>query len=141
MEHKLFIFAANKIKILMLVVSVFVLMRGHNEPGGGFIGGLIAASGYILVALSRGPSEVKKKLLLEPVHLMALGLLIAVLSAVPSFLAGNDFMKGTWWEITVLSVKIMKVGTPLIFDIGVYLTVIGFTLKVIFTLMEEWKWK
>ena len=141
MEPLLFRYAAGKIRVLMLLASVILLFRGHNEPGGGFIGGLIAASGYILVALAVGPGEVKSKMLIQPLTLMALGLLLAVLSTLPSLLLGNEFMKGAWTELTIFSVKIMKLGTPLLFDTGVYLAVIGFTLNVIFVLMEEWKWK
>jgi multicomponent Na+:H+ antiporter subunit B len=62
MEGTVFTYAAKRIKPLMLIFSVIVLFRGHNEPGGGFIGGLIAASAFILVALSTGPGEVKKGL-------------------------------------------------------------------------------
>jgi multicomponent Na+:H+ antiporter subunit B len=141
METMLFRYAAGKIRVLMLLVSLVLLFRGHNEPGGGFIGGLIAASGYILVALAAGPAEVKAKMRIQPLQLMALGLFLAVVSTFPSLVTGNSFMEGAWTEISIFSVKIMKIGTPLLFDTGVYFTVTGFTLNVIFVLMEEWKWK
>lgn len=124
----------------MLLVSVLILFRGHNEPGGGFIGGLIAAAAYILVAMAEGPQDLLKSLKVKPYQLMAIGLLLALLSTVPSLIADNGFLIGKWIEVSLMGSKI-KLGTPLLFDVGVYFTVIGFILNVILHLMEVWKWK
>lgn len=141
MEGTIFPYAAKRIKPVMLIFSLVILLRGHNEPGGGFIGGLIAASAYILMALSTSPSEVKIKLWLQPLQIMGAGLLLALLSIAPSWIGAGEFMKGVWVELPLLFGEKLKLGTPLLFDIGVFFTVIGFSLSVIFTLMEEWKWK
>ena len=71
---------------------------------------------------------------------MAIGLAFAVSSVLPSVLKGMDFMKGAWMKISIAGSEI-KLGTPRLFDLGVYFTVIGFSLIVIFTLMEETQWK
>lgn len=122
---------------LMLVLSLIVLYRGHNLPGGGFIGGLLAASAFILLALAEGVTSALRTLRLEPISIMSVGLLIAALSTLFAPLAGKPFMTGLWlpaFELPILGA--VHLGTPLIFDIGVYLTVLGFVLKTAFALEE-----
>lgn len=141
MERSVFSFAAKRIKPVMIIVSVIILLRGHNEPGGGFIGGLVAASAFILVAMTEGPTQTLTRLKIKPLQIMGIGLLLALLSTIPSWILYNDFLTGVWIELQVYSEIKLKLGTPLLFDIGVYFTVIGFTLSVILYLMEVWKWK
>ena len=120
---------------LMLIFSFFLFLRGHNEPGGGFVGGLVAAAAYALCLIANGVDEAKKLLKAEPIKLMALGLLLAVISAFISLFNGQDFMTGVWAknEFPVIG----KVGTPLLFDLGVYFLVLGIVLKIVFSLAEE----
>lgn len=120
---------------LMLIFSFFLLLRGHNEPGGGFVGGLVAAAAYALYLIANGIEEAKKLLKSEPIKLIAVGLLIALSSGIISIIYGEDFMTGVWAknELPVVG----KVGTPLLFDLGVYFLVIGITLSIVFTLAEE----
>jgi multicomponent Na+:H+ antiporter subunit B len=120
---------------LLLLFSVFVLFRGHNEPGGGFIGGLVAAAAFALYAIAHGVEQARTRLWVEPRLLIALGLLMALASGLVSLLSGQSFMTGVWTglELPVLG----KLGTPLLFDIGVYCTVVGVTLLIVFSLAEE----
>ncbi len=123
---------------VLILISVLVLYRGHNLPGGGFIGGLLAASAIILWALGDGWEYVESRLPMSPLVSMALGLLIAALSGLPALLNSEAYMTGAWlpfFELPVVGK--VKLGTPLLFDIGVYLTVIGFTLKCAITLSEN----
>jgi multicomponent Na+:H+ antiporter subunit B len=120
---------------LLLIFSFFLLLRGHNEPGGGFVGGLVAAAAYALYFIANGIDEAEKLLKAEPVKLIAIGLLLAVISAVPSLLAGKNFMSGIWLDTNFPVIG--KLGSPLIFDVGVYLLVLGIALKIIFSLAEE----
>ncbi|MBK8902463.1 MAG: Na+/H+ antiporter subunit B [Anaerolineaceae bacterium] len=121
---------------LLLLFSVFILLRGHNEPGGGFIGGLIAAAAFILYGVSTRMAAVRQTLVIQPLQLMGIGLLTAVTAGLlPPFLTGQPFMTGIW--TTREFPAIGKLGTPLLFDIGVYLTVIGVTLLIIMTLAED----
>jgi multicomponent Na+:H+ antiporter subunit A len=121
--------------MLMLVFSLFLLVRGHNEPGGGFVGGLVAATAFALVLLAAGVAEARRLLRREPVALVALGLLLAVLSGLPALIGGAPFLTGLWAK-TPLPV-IGKLGSPLVFDIGVYLVVLGISLAILFALAEE----
>lgn len=116
---------------LLLLLSVFLLLRGHNEPGGGFIGALVAVGAYALFALAHGLSAARKLLPLPPLRLVGWGLLLAFLSGLPALLAGQPFMTGQWYSL--LGVKL---GSPVIFDIGVYLTVFGALLSAIFGLED-----
>ncbi len=79
---------------LMLIFSFFLLLRGHNEPGGGFVGGLVAAAAYALYLIANGVEEAKKLLKAEPIKLIAIGLLLAIISAFISVINGQDFMTG-----------------------------------------------
>lgn len=117
---------------LLLLLSVFLLLRGHNEPGGGFIGALVAVGAYALFALAHGLAAARKLLPLPPLRLVGWGLLVALLSGLLALLQAEPFMTGQWFK--VLGVKI---GTPVIFDIGVYLTVFGALLSAIFGLEES----
>ena len=120
---------------LLLIFSFFLLLRGHNEPGGGFSGGLVAASAYALFAIANGVSEAIKFLKVEPINLIGIGLLIALVSGLLPLLFGKSFMTGLWLssEIPVVG----KIGTPLVFDVGVYILVLGIASKIIFSLAEE----
>jgi multicomponent Na+:H+ antiporter subunit B len=120
---------------LLLLFSVFLLIRGHNEPGGGFIGGLVAAAAFALYAIAYNVAQVRRILHLNPRTLIGLGLLTAVTSGAIPLLAGKPFMTGLWSDQAVPVLG--KLGTPLLFDIGVYLTVIGVTLMIILSLAEE----
>lgn len=120
---------------LMLIFSFFLLLRGHNEPGGGFVGGLMAAAAYSLYMIANGVDEAKKLLRTEPIKLIAVGLFFALLSGFISVINGQNFMTGVWSsdEFPVVG----KLGTPLLFDLGVYFLVLGITLKIVFSLAEE----
>lgn len=116
---------------LLLLLSVFLLLRGHNEPGGGFIGALVAVGAYALFALAHGLSAARKLLPLPPLRLVGWGLLVALVSALVAFFLDKPLMTGIWFSLFGV-----KIGTPVIFDIGVYLTVFGALLSAIFALEE-----
>lgn len=116
----------------MLMFSVFMLLRGHNEPGGGFIGGLIAAIAFSLYALAAGPEAVRAALRADPRILAKAGLGMAILAGLIALLESGPFLTGVWGEIAGI-----KVGTPLLFDIGVYFAVVGAVLTIVLALKEQ----
>ncbi len=119
----------------ILILSLVVLYRGHNLPGGGFIGGLMAALAFILVGLGDSMQAARERLKVSPVRLMGVGLLIAVLSGAPALFVGEAFMTGKWlpgFSLPILGK--VHLGTPLVFDIGVYFTVVGFALHTTMSL-------
>jgi multicomponent Na+:H+ antiporter subunit B len=128
--------ATRGLVALMLVFSIFALLRGHNEPGGGFVGGLIAAASLALYAIAFGVEAARRTLRVEPRTLIAVGLLTALASGVVGFLrSGAPFLTGVWDQTPIPVIG--KLGTPLVFDVGVYLVVTGVTLTIVFTLAEE----
>ncbi len=117
--------AAGPLYLLILAASVWVLLRGHNEPGGGFIGGLIAVSASILWAVARGSDAARQRLpLRDPLILGATGVLLAALSGVPALLLGDAYLTHLWATLP-LGFTDLKVSTVLLFDLGVYLCVWG----------------
>jgi multicomponent Na+:H+ antiporter subunit A len=123
--------AARILMPLLVLFAVFLLLRGHNEPGGGFVGGLVAASAFALYAIAFGVERARRALLVRPLTLLGSGLLIALASGLPAALRGQPFLTAQWTSIPV------AVGTPVVFDIGVFLVVAGVVLMMIFTLAEE----
>lgn len=120
---------------LLLLFSIFLLLRGHYEPGGGFVGGLVAAAAFALHALAFGVPHTREVLRIDPRILIGAGLLVSTLSGVFAWIYGNVYLTAVWlkqpWPV------LGKVGTPLLFDIGVYFVVLGVVLKIIFVLAEE----
>ncbi len=122
---------------LLLLFSIFLLLRGHNEPGGGFSGGLVGAAAFVLYGLAFGVPEARRALGVDPRSFVGAGLLVAVGSGTLALLLGRAFMAGVWGHFEVPGFGLLHVGTPLVFDIGVYLVVIGVTLSIILPLVEE----
>ena len=123
---------------LMLLFSLFLLWRGHNEPGGGFIGGLVAAAGLIVYGLAEGPALMRKLLRIDPRTLVLVGLLVAVVSGILPLLQNSAFLTGLWVFIGATETdKGLALGTPLLFDIGVYLVVVGGVAGMVIALEEE----
>jgi multicomponent Na+:H+ antiporter subunit A len=123
--------AARLLMPLLLLFSVFLLFRGHNQPGGGFVGGLIAAAAFALYAIAFGVQRARQALLVRPMTLLGAGLLIALASGLPSVLRGQPFLTASWTSGPV------AVGTPALFDVGVFLVVAGVVLMMIFSFAEE----
>lgn len=117
---------------MMLVFSVFLLLRGHNEPGGGFIGGLVAAAGFILYMLAEGTAPLRRALRVDPRGLAFAGLGVALAAGAVGPVTGAPLMTALW-----TSVGDVKIGTPLLFDLGVYLVVVGGVLAMTLALEEE----
>lgn len=116
--------------------SVFILLRGHYLPGGGFVGGLIASIAFVLHAFANGLDNTKSLLKFHPGFLMPAGLGLSFVSGlVPMVFTGKPFLTGTWYP-NYLPV-IGSLGSSLFFDIGVYLVVVGVTLTIIFTISES----
>ena len=121
---------------LLLIFSLFLLLRGHNEPGGGFIAGLVAAAAISLYLFSMDIHAARKALWLDPRDLIGGGLMLAVLSGVPGIFQGKAFFSSLWWPLELPLLGTIKLSTPLFFDIGVYLVVVGVVLTIVLNLAE-----
>lgn len=122
---------------LMLLFSVFLLLRGHNEPGGGFTAGLVAAAAFALYALAYGVPAARNILQFDLHTLIGAGLLLALLTGLWPWFLGEPFLTGVWAKVPFLSFGELELGSPVFFDIGVFLVVMGVALMIIFSLAEE----
>lgn len=121
---------------LMVVFSIFVLLRGHNEPGGGFIGGLIAASAFAIYGIACGVSPVRRALYFHPMGLAGFGLLVGTLAGVLSIFSAVPFMTGLWAYVPLFG-DTVALSTVLMFDIGVYFVVVGSITSIALALEER----
>jgi len=130
--------AARLLVALLLLFSLFMLLRGHNEPGGGFIGGLIGATGFILYIIACGTAEARVALRAAPETVAIVGMGISALAGIASVLFGDALLTGQWLFIGATEdSKGIPISTVLFFDIGVYLVVFGAILTLVFSLEEE----
>lgn len=121
---------------LLLLFSIFVLFSGHNAPGGGFAGGLVVAAALALYAIAFGVESAYHALSVQPQTLIGTGLLLASGSGVVSLLLGQPFLTGQWVSWHIAGLGEVALGTPVLFDIGVYLVVPGVMLLIILSLAE-----
>jgi multicomponent Na+:H+ antiporter subunit B len=136
MRTLIFRTAAPILTSLMLMFSVFVLLRGHNEPGGGFIGGLIAVAAFAIHGIAFGVPEVRRAMRFHPMAIAGFGLLLATLSGIASLPAGTAFLTGLWSAPSLFGVTV-DISTVLFFDIGVYLVVVGAITSIALALEER----
>jgi multicomponent Na+:H+ antiporter subunit B len=122
---------------MIALFSIFLLLRGHDEPGGGFIGGLLGATCFALYALAYDVPSSRRLLRIEEHQLIGIGLLLAVAAAIIGPLAGQPVFGTIWYEMHIPTLGQVKLGTPLLFDIGVYLLVVGVVLMIVYALAEE----
>jgi multicomponent Na+:H+ antiporter subunit B len=122
---------------ILLIYSIFMLFRGHNAPGGGFVGGLIVAAAFALYILAYGSSTLLAVMKVHPKNFIAPGLLLAVGSACIALFRGQPFMTGQWGTMALGDFGKLKVGTPVFFDIGVYLVVLGVAILIIKSYAKE----
>jgi multicomponent Na+:H+ antiporter subunit B len=115
-----------------LLFSIYVLLRGHNEPGGGFIGGLIAAAGIAVHALPRGREAMMSLLKFSPKTIIGAGLLLALISGLPALLLAEPFLTHQW-----IFPGGIPLSTTLIFDVGVYFAVVGSILTFLSYYLES----
>lgn len=117
---------------VIIVFAAYLLLRGHHEPGGGFAGALVAATAFALFGIAEGPDKVRRAVRVRPAVIAMAGLAMAGAAGLPGLLAAAPFLTGIWWNIT----SDIAVGTPILFDIGVFLAVFGAILAVLLALEE-----
>jgi multicomponent Na+:H+ antiporter subunit B len=106
----------------MLVASLWVLLRGHNEPGGGFIGGMIAVAALSLLAISEGSAAALRRIPLGPARCSAAGALLSLCSGLPALLLGKPYLTHLWSDVP-LGFTTLSISTVQLFDFGVFVVV------------------
>lgn len=126
--------AANYLLPLLIMFSVFVLIRGHYLSGGGFVGGLIASIAFVLHSFAYSTRSTMRLFRVKPMFFIPIGLTISLLSGLLPSLISKPFMTSIWFVDHVAVIG--SFGSALIFDVGVYLVVIGVVLTILFTISE-----
>lgn len=129
--------AARFLVTLMLLYSLFLLLRGHDNPGGGFVGGLVAAAAWSLYAIAFGCEKLRHAFTFEPQSAVGAGFIVILVSALLGPLQGEPLLTGQWITIP-LGEKGLKLGSPLLFDFGIYLVVLGSIISIVSALEEEY---
>jgi multicomponent Na+:H+ antiporter subunit B len=134
MKTIIFKTASSYLLPLLLLFAIFILLRGHYLPGGGFVGGLIAAIAFVIHSFANGLEKTRTIIKFHPGFLMPLGLTLALFAGIAPLFIEGAFMTGLWFENPVPVIGM--VGSALFFDVGVFLVVIGVVLTIIFTISE-----
>ncbi len=129
--------AARSMLPILLLFSVFLLMRGHDLPGGGFAGGLVAAAAIILQMVADDAATARRVLGVPPEALVPAGLATALGSGLVSVALGEPFMTSHFVNLALPGEVNLGLGLPTLFDLGVYLVVLGVVLSIILSLAEE----
>ncbi|MFU8893295.1 MAG: MnhB domain-containing protein [Luteolibacter sp.] len=133
--------ASTVLSPIIFVISIALLWRGHNLPGGGFIGGLTASGAILLHAFGNGP-DASLRLLSNPIRWMVIGLAMAGLAAIAGWVFEGVFFTGVWLPAFDLPlIGKVHLGTFLPFDVGVYLAVCGFVIHCARALDEDYERK
>ncbi|WP_432709546.1 Na+/H+ antiporter subunit B [Pedobacter sp.] len=127
--------ASNYLLPILFLFSVFLLLRGHYYPGGGFVGGLVASIAFVLHSFAYGTDNTLKILRYKPLTLIPIGLGLSTLSMFLPVLFGYPVMTGLWFDQPIPVIGM--IGSSLFFDIGVYLVVIGVVLTILFTISSN----
>lgn len=135
MESSILQTATRYLLPILLLFSFFLLIRGHYNPGGGFVGGLVASIAFVLHSFAYGTDNTMGILRYKPLSLIPIGLAVAIFSMFLPVLLGLPVMTGLWLDQPIPVIGM--IGTALFFDVGVYLVVIGTVLTILFTISLE----
>lgn len=138
MSHSTILSVVSRLVLPTVVVfSVFLLSSGHNAPGGGFIGGLVAGAALVLLWATGGIAEVRAVLPVGPAALLGLGLLTAQGTAAAGWLLDGSLLESRIIDLHLPVFGELHLATPLLFDLGVYLVVVGLVAMILTTLGAE----
>ncbi|QDH66182.1 monovalent cation/H+ antiporter subunit A [Pseudomonas azotoformans] len=122
---------------IALVVSFYLFMRGHNQPGGGFVAGLVMSVAFILQYMVAGTQWVEAQMSLRPMRWMGFGLLSATLTGIGALFVGYPFLTTHTWHFSLPLLGDIHVASALFFDVGVYAMVVGSTLLMLTALGHQ----
>lgn len=121
---------------VLLLFSLVLTLRGHDQPGGGFVGGLLVTAAFTLRLVAHDQPPLRRRLWAEPPRLAVAGLLVVLGSGVPALVKGRPFLTGLWTQVPLPGGGSLKLGTPQLFDVGVYLLVAGASMAFVLGLVR-----
>ncbi len=129
--------ATRLVFFVVLLFSVYLLLRGHNSPGGGFIAGVMTALGILLQAIASDLRYVRRVFRVEPRLLAGIGLATSLSTGLVPMVFGYPFLTSTFGHLHAPWLGDIEIASAMFFDLGVYGVVVGGTLLMIMTLAEE----
>lgn len=128
---------SSLIIFIMLGFAIYLLLAGHNSPGGGFVGGLTTSAAIVLMYMAYGEKVVKKIIPINFQFFIPLGLLIATLTGLGALLFNVPFLTHTFGVFHIPFIGEIELATAMLFDLGVYFTVFGSMMTIILTIAED----
>jgi multisubunit Na+/H+ antiporter MnhB subunit len=122
--------------VFINILAIYIFLKGHNQPGGGFIAGVASAISLVILVMVYGVKETKALLKFDPIIMAACGLLIAYLTSLAPIFFNLPFLYHKMVHLHLPILGELHIGTPFLFDLGVYLVVVGVTSKMIMCLEE-----
>ena len=123
--------------IFINILAFYLLLKGHNEPGGGFIAGVATAISFIYISLILGKQALNRFIKIDPIYFSIIGLLIAYATAFFPMIYNKPFLYHKMIHFHAPFLGDIHIGSPVLFDIGVYLVVVGVTTKMIHVFLNE----
>jgi multicomponent Na+:H+ antiporter subunit B len=125
------------IAFILLGFAIYLLLAGHNSPGGGFVGGLLTSGAILLMYMAYGMEVGKKIIPINFTLLIPIGLSFAVGTGLGSFIFNVPFLSQTFGYFHLPIFGEIELATAMIFDIGVYFTVVGVMMTIILTIAND----
>jgi monovalent cation:proton antiporter len=122
---------------IILTFSIYMFLAGHNNPGGGFVGGLMTASALVLLYLAFDLETMKRVIPIDFKIVIALGLFIAVMTGTGALFFGAQFLTHSFGHFDLPLLGDTELATAVLFDLGVYLTVVGITMTIILEIGDD----
>ncbi|HLS23957.1 MAG TPA: Na(+)/H(+) antiporter subunit B [Pseudogracilibacillus sp.] len=128
---------SSLIVFILLGFAIYLLLAGHNSPGGGFIGGLTTTAAFLLMYMAFGEETVRKIIPINFLLFIPIGLLLATLTGLGALLFNVPFLTHTFGTFTIPLFGEVDLSTAMLFDLGVYFTVFGTTMTIILTINSD----
>lgn len=138
MSSTFFLLGSMACIVFLNVFAVFLLLRGHNLPGGGFIAGAASAVSLIILSMNYGADRVRKSLGFDPIAMATSGLTMSFCVACAPMLAGRRFLEH--FHLSTMALPVVgkfELGTPLLFEVGIYLIVVGIISRIVFAMLSS----
>ncbi len=122
---------------VVIAIAIYMLLRGHDLPGGGFIAGIIMSLGFILQYMAHGTRWVEERLRVLPVLWIGWGLLLAMLTGLGAMALGAPFLTSAFAYAEIPLIGKIPMATALLFDLGVFALVVGATVLMLIALAHQ----
>ncbi|CUH40220.1 Multiple resistance and pH homeostasis protein A [Jannaschia seosinensis] len=134
-RHPMMMVVATRVLLpIAAVVGIYIFLRGHNQPGGGFVAGLVVAIAILMQYMASGFAWTEARQRIEYHTMIGVGIVVAGLTGAGSWLAGRPFLTSAYTYINLPPIEEFELATAMIFDLGVFLTVLGAVMLMLYSL-------